>query len=263
MGNKEILVELGLTKAETETYQTLLKKGNLTATNISKETGLNRSNIYRILDNLSNLKLVTAYTSNKVKYFSANDPSKLRDLYKQKIESLNNKEKELNKIISAMIEIKKEKKSKEETDFSVSVYSGIEELKRVVNMLLSLKRGETTYTIGYKGALKNVFPDFWEKFKKERIRRGILFKGVLSKENIKDITKPLHSSTQLRCADLGKIANMRIDFFRETIIFFITKEKEEPKAIVIKNKEMVNGLKAYFNFLWENAIIPPKRFIKS
>ena len=49
--NLEILKEI-MTEAEISVYITLFEKGRMNAAQISAETGLNRSNLYRILENL-------------------------------------------------------------------------------------------------------------------------------------------------------------------------------------------------------------------
>jgi|GEM_PF-5660680 len=247
--DKNLLKEL-LTEAEILIYTVLLNKGQLTATKIASETNLNRSNLYRILENLSNKKLISNSISNKKRYFFANNPSKLKELMNQKIKSLKEKQNIINKLVFSMQKIQK-KKTEKDTEFNVSVYAGIQEIKNVLDIFLHPNKGEIIYGIGYGGLFNKLFPEYWESNKRKRVARGIKFKGVLSMEKPR---KPRHKLTYVRYADLKQLANMRIDFFRDIIIIFII--EENPKAIVIKNKEIANGMKAYFDFLWENAQEP-------
>ena len=58
----DILRDVGLTEGETRVYLLLLNSGPQKATKLSKETGLNRSNLYRILESLNEKKLIFSST---------------------------------------------------------------------------------------------------------------------------------------------------------------------------------------------------------
>ena len=51
-GKQDVLEEIGLSKNEAKIYLTLLRLGNVTATDIIKESGVHRSNVYDVLDSL-------------------------------------------------------------------------------------------------------------------------------------------------------------------------------------------------------------------
>ena len=77
------LERLGLHEAEIKVYLALLKRGLSTATQISQDTGLNRSHIYDKIDVLLEKGLISFVIKNNVKYFKASDPEKIIDYVKE------------------------------------------------------------------------------------------------------------------------------------------------------------------------------------
>ena len=246
--NIGILKELGLTESEIKVYCLLIEMGQLNVSKISKETELDRSNLYRILERLISQKLVSGVISEKKKCFKANNPSILKEILNQKIDSLKENEKKLASVIENLASQKPKEKSNE---FDVQIYSGKEELKNVLKMMLNLKKGETTYAFGCKGIFKHLFDQFWEDYKTKRANKGVLFKGVLSIGEV-DPKRPHHKNTYVRVADLKHMTNVRIDFFHDIVVIFIT-DPNNPNAILIKNKEIAKAMKTYFDFLWEKS----------
>ena len=95
---KENLVKLGLSKAEAEIYLFLIKNKAQSAGKIARETRLNRSSTYSILNQLIDRGLVNIFVKNGIKNFQAAKPSALKNLFEQKkiiLQSKNWLEKEL------------------------------------------------------------------------------------------------------------------------------------------------------------------------
>jgi predicted transcriptional regulator len=78
------LIGLGLSKQEAEIYLNLLSRGSSIANTIAKETKINRSVTYSILDSLLEKGLVTYVIKNGVKNFSASSLGSLSEFIEQK-----------------------------------------------------------------------------------------------------------------------------------------------------------------------------------
>ena len=78
MKEENILIQAGLSEEQALTYQSLLEKGPLKASDLSKWTGIKRGLIYKVLEQLENIGLV--YKQDKtgtVAIFSPSHPSSL------------------------------------------------------------------------------------------------------------------------------------------------------------------------------------------
>jgi hypothetical protein len=71
------LCEIGLNKNEAKVYLELLKIGSQPASVVSKRIGFNRSSLYSVFESLMSKGLVSFIDKEKVRLFTANDPSSL------------------------------------------------------------------------------------------------------------------------------------------------------------------------------------------
>jgi sugar-specific transcriptional regulator TrmB len=245
-----LLKEVGLTEGESKVYILLLKRGSLKASQISKETGLNRSNLYKIIENLISKKLVFSLITDKVNFFSSTRPERLKELYNQKLSSLREKEKEINEYIKSIETIQSIPPL--EGKFAVEVYHGIDEVKEVLSRVLLLNKNDIVYSLGKEGLMAE-YPKikYWfHNFIKQRVRKGIKFYAIY---NLHEKAKRVHSRfTRVRYAKLEGMGEIEIAFYRDLLMIYVVTEKE-PRVIVIKSKEIVNSMIGYFNFLWEKA----------
>jgi len=80
---EEILLQLGLTDKEVTLYLLLLQSPNQTAQQLADQTDIQRTNVYRLLDNLLAQGLIAADNSS-VKQFAAAEPQSLQKLLQSK-----------------------------------------------------------------------------------------------------------------------------------------------------------------------------------
>jgi len=86
---EKLLSDVGLTKEQSLVYEMLLKTGFTPASRLSTGTGIKRSLVYKILDQLISLGLTEKREDiGKVALFFPAHPSKLKELISQKEESL-------------------------------------------------------------------------------------------------------------------------------------------------------------------------------
>jgi len=249
----EILKEIGLTDGEIKLYLSLLYKGTKTASQLSRETRLNRSNLYRILERLIEKRLVFSSVIEKTKYFSVTRVERISELYKEKISFLQEKEKEIQGFVKEAEKFSGIKIPKEE--FVVEVHEGVDEIKRIIEHVLILKRGEYVYAIGKEGVLAE-YPGikFWiDSFFRKRIKKGIKFIAVYDwHENAKRAESP---NTEVRYANLYGMGDIEMSFYRDILLLYIM-TKEKPRVVLIKSEDIILAMTSYFKFLWNKAKQP-------
>jgi sugar-specific transcriptional regulator TrmB len=244
-----ILKEIGLNDGEIKVYLLLLKKGSMKAGQISKETHLNRSYLYKILENLVLKKLIFFSILENARVFTITRTDRLKEIYSDKLSMFQEKEKEIKEFLN---NIKKINSFPIESGFSVEVYEGIEEIKSILQDILKLKKGDKIYALGKEGVLAE-FPGikYWfDNLLRKRIKKGIKFLAVYNLHKNAKITKsPL---TEVKYADLFNIGEIEISFYSDKLLIYLM-EKEKPRVIILKNKMIVNAMESYFCLLWEKS----------
>ena len=74
----------GLNPQQVSIYLFLIQQGDETPFAISKETGIPRTSVYRILEELRNIGVVTIFKKNNIAYYTAENPRRLVQRLKEK-----------------------------------------------------------------------------------------------------------------------------------------------------------------------------------
>ncbi len=240
--NIETLREIGLTNNEALVYRALLELGPSLAGQISRKTGLHRRTVYDTTEMLIKKGLVGYIVKNNRRLFQASNPKAFLDILKEK-------ENTISSILPEMLMHYEKTKEKEETNF----YKGKQGLKTVFEDQLQFEREEKNKDKEYKkeililGASESaaeVLPFYFKWYDKDRKNKKIKVR-IIASEKLK--TKiPLSEIKYLP----EKYANpLAINIYRNKVALIFWK-KENPFAIVIKQKEIAESYKNYFELMW-------------
>lgn len=232
MTKEAVLQNFGLTIAEINVYTALLQMGELTASEIAKKTGTNRTFTYDRLKKLGDMGLVSSIIKENKRYFKAAEPSQILSI-------LRDREEEFKSILPELENLRLPMKSGPE----VEVYSGIKGVKTALNLMLK-ERNE----ICLHGTLKKFqekMPTHFEIWNKRRIKSRIRMR-ILSSE-ITDLG--LSESGILPEEEQTVTSNFT---FGDTIV--IAMWGDYPVAIMIKGKEIAENSISFFNAVWEREV---------
>jgi sugar-specific transcriptional regulator TrmB len=230
----QIFKKLGLDDKEIEVYLALLKLGKTTAEKIKKETKIERTHIYKILERLADKNLITTIIENKTKHFIANSPKDL-------LLELKKTEKELSTLLPKLESLSQQVKY-EETE--VKIYRGKEGLEKLGEEFIQDLHDYIVF--GEQGILQKLLPIYFEQFLK-KIEEKKIKERVLVKEGIKTI--------KTRYSEI-KYLPKEFDFPTSIIVSnnsTIIAIWSEPLLISICNKEVADSYKNYFEILWKIA----------
>ncbi|MGD9276028.1 MAG: helix-turn-helix domain-containing protein [Candidatus Pacearchaeota archaeon] len=101
---------IGLTNSEILVYTTLLKIGQSATGKIVSNAKISSGKIYEVLDKLIDKGLAGYILKNNVKHFSALNPEKLKEYIAKKKKEIQEKEKEVGKIIPELKKLGEKKK---------------------------------------------------------------------------------------------------------------------------------------------------------
>ena len=177
--HKKYLEYAGLSEKESEVYLTLLGVSSISAMELVKKTGLKKSMVYLVLENLVKRGLVKEMTVGKRVKFVAESPEVFRDVIRQRQTQLQDESKRIETIISELKTIEKDFGEKLETKF----YEGREGIKTSIEEHVSLKNYsvEQDYGIYSYDVFGKLFNSNDVKLiDKKRIDENARFKAIYS-----------------------------------------------------------------------------------
>jgi sugar-specific transcriptional regulator TrmB len=228
----EELKQAGLTENESKVYLALLDLGPSLAGQISRKTGLHRRTVYDTTEMLIKKGLIGYILKNNRRLFQASNPERILEIIKEK-------ENILEPVILNLKQKYTKTKEKEETNF----YKGKEGLKTVFEDQLNYRE------ISILGASPKAYETLMFYFKwydKSRKEKKIKARIISQSRKLKRI--PLAEIKYLP----EKYSNpVSVNIYGEKTAIILWAEK--PIAIVIKDKEITNGYKNYFELMWKIA----------
>ena len=121
-----VLEDLGLTKAESKVYITLLELGSSTAGPILEKSSIQNSVVHRALNSLIGRGLINYVSEGKRKLYQATNPENFLNF-------IEDKKKRFEQILP---DLKLKQKSQRKTE-NATVYKGIRGIKEVYNILIN------------------------------------------------------------------------------------------------------------------------------
>lgn len=239
----EILRKIGLSDGEIKAYSALLDLGTSPVNKIHEKTGIERRNIYDILNKLIERGLVTYTEENKRRLFQISHPSKLIGCLEEKKHEIDKTEKEVEKEMPSIIEQFNFKKP----EINAEVYRGVEGVKAVWEDMLNY---EEIYWIGSGRYVPKKHPVFFANWNKRRIKLKIKMFNIIRYELKKEV-KPfqLEYCRFLPKAFSGNPTVIGI-YGNKTVNFLLG---EDFFAFVTESKELAENYKRYHKYLWDNV----------
>ncbi|MEK6919400.1 MAG: helix-turn-helix domain-containing protein [Nanoarchaeota archaeon] len=233
MINESALLQFGLTVNESKVYLALIDLGPSLAGKISRNTGVHRRNVYDSIERLIQKGLVGYIQQNNRNLFQASSPNRFLDIIKER-ENL------LTPVVSQLLSKYSKTRDLEETNF----FKGKDGLRSVLQDQLNYKE---VLILGANPKAGEVMQFYFNWYNKTRLKKRI---------NLKIITHERWFS-KLKLAQVryfpGKYASpLAINIYGDKTAIILW-SKASPMAIVIKNREITDGYKKYFDFLWKSS----------
>ena len=249
--HEEILMEIGLSLNEARIYEKLVELGEASVNTLSVKTKINRSNVYDAMERLCEKGLSTEMFFKSQKYYKAVHPRRLLEILKEK-------EEKIGSFMQDLIKKFESHRQEEEAYF----YRGIEAYKNY--MFDILKEKKPYYCIGAKGMWFDTRLKYFRlKFDRERKKSKIEYNHIFDEGMPKVINDPLKFERgTYKFLPKKYCSKLTIEFFGDYTIIYTGEEfgklKEEPTVFVIKSKDVTEGFKKIYKFMWDNLEEPRK-----
>ena len=232
-GYEEKLQKAGLTGNEARVYLELLKQGSITASQLAKKIGMDRTLVYTVLNHLIEKGLVNYVLKANKKYFAPAEPNNL-------LNPLRQKEAFIKDLIPELKKIEKTKPIVQQ----INVYEGKEGIRTLIN--LALKHKEFC-AFGSTGRA------FYALYEMPMIAKQVMKSNIkvrfIGNKRLKGTPAFSFKKFENRYLDVESEATTTI--FGDYISIHLIKEK--PLVIIIKNKEIAQTYKNHFELLWKVA----------
>ena len=234
----EILRQFGLTTNEALVYNALLELGPSLAGQISRKTGLHRRTVYDTTDMLIKKGLIGYMLKNNRRLFQASNPQRFLEILKEKEEIINNE-------LPGMLSYYNRTLEKEETNF----YKGKEGLKSVFES--QIEAGGEILVLGASPLAYEILQFYFKWFDKRRKEKKIKTRIIFNKAE----NKP--KALRIPLADIRYLPQkysspLALNIYGDKVAIILW-SKENPLAIVIRNKEISEGYRKYFELMWKVA----------
>jgi len=243
--NKEILRKVGLSSGEITVYDALLQLGPATTNKIHEKVGIERRNIYDILNKLIERGLVTYIDENKHRTFQLANPNKILSYLDEKKSTIEDLKADVQKELPAMTAMFESSKP----ELNAEVYRGSEGIKTIWQDMLNHKEIKEIRWIGSGNYMPNKYPAFWKHWNDRRLERKIQ-SFHLFRDEIRGSMIPNVGNARFLPKEFSGNPTVTAMYGNKVVNFLFGAELF---AFVIESKELADNYKAYHTYLWNNV----------
>ncbi|RJQ18209.1 hypothetical protein C4573_00620 [Candidatus Woesearchaeota archaeon] len=241
----ESLQELGLSKGQIAVYGALLELGHGTLNSIQEKTGIERRNIYDILNKLIEKGFVTFIMEKGVKTFQCTHPAKIREEIEKKKKTLN----QLTGQLPDITAIYNESKQKVQAE----VFRGNEAIKALFEDMLTYK--ESYWIGGNSGVQKKSLKIWFKHWMERRVEKKHLLHDLVDYGSWLEGLEPgqikKHKANYYKYCTLPKTLKspMVVGIFGNKVAQILW--HDQPFAFVLESEEIKDSFMRYFHYFWK------------
>lgn len=244
MNIKSALKEIGLPNNEAIIYTTLLELGSALAGEITKRSGINRTNVYDALDRLIEKGLASYILLSNRKHFEATEPEKIISFLEEKENILKKQKKNIQSILSDIKVKRKLSKQPQEA----TIYKGKKGLKSVAEDVLNNKE---FLVYGAESNFMKLFPYYGKHWHNKRKKLKIPLKIIYNEKIRKKREKMKLPLLKMRFSKTLEDTPATTWIYGDKVAIIVW--SEQPIATLIRSKEVAKSYKQFFEILWKSA----------
>lgn len=244
------LQSIGLTQAEADLYELLLRLGDTPISAVLKETKLKRPTAYKMLYNLEKKGLVEKKDKQKKIHFQPVAPATLLTLTEAKYHEL---ERARNSLQSLLPELTATYRTAVERPI-VRVLEGIDGVKKAHREILSLKLPISAY-VCLDEEIDRQLGNFWQEYYVTRKRESIFARVICPNTKGAELYKKndAHELRETRFVPEGKFhIGIEMDICGDKVAYF-SRGEHGIFATILTNKLIAEAEQAAFELAWERA----------
>jgi sugar-specific transcriptional regulator TrmB len=223
-----------------------LKDGSVA--NVAKDTLINRTTLYPILENLTVKGLVSKIKLEGKTIFQPIDSSDFEDWAKRREQEV----RETNRTILEWIK-NKNKKEKVSLITEVKHFEGHEGVKNLLNDTWRNNNEKLIYSLtDYEKAYDAMEKFIREEYFPARIRHGVKVKSLLPESKIGrvELKTAKEMLREMKFIKFSRDFDIEINVYDDKVAL-IAYDKKNPSGVLIKNEKIAEAMKNIFEYLWK------------
>ena len=257
------LIDLGLDEFESKIYLVLARKGILSTLQISKETGIDRSKVYRRIEDLSRKGIIEEVIDQKTKKAKAVNVDRLEILLERNEEKVKSMKQLFPSVASAL----GKEYGMNQPGTKVLFYRGKEGIKQMIWHVLNANKLVAGYTYRTLADLTGI--KYAEKWIREFVKRNLMVRDIFSDDLIESKQKFKEKFVWNTRNFISKYIppeiitiDHQIDIYNDVVSFYNWHEGEV-FGVEIHNEKVARMQKQIFEVLWkigEDPIAAEQKF---
>lgn len=243
---KSDLIELlGLKEKDVTVYLALLKLRSAPLRKVAEVAGLNRGTTYDALHHLQEAGIVGYVDAKQHRYFTAEDPQKLRGLVTRKEVALREAREKLEEIVPALRAFADESKHQP----LVRYYEGSGGVRDILEDVLArtARTKEKTYRAYSSSSIRDLIAAAWPRYNTERKDRGVHVKAVSIGPG-----GTTHGLDERRWLTKETAAPAYIFIYGERTAYVAVDEKNQLFGVIIDGAAIAHTQQMIFDTLWNS-----------
>ena len=241
--NLEILRKIGLSDGEIKVYSALLEIGATSINNIHEKVGIDRRNIYDILNKLIERGLVSYFDEDKKRVFRISNPEKIISYIEEKKSSLEEVKEKVREIIPEINEIFNSKKE----ELKAEIFRGAEGIKAVWDEMLNYNE---IYWLGSGMYIPTKFPAFWNDWDQRRKKNKVASFHLFRHEKRGEVDKKIFPTSKFLPQEFSGNPTVTVTYGDKVAQMMLG---DNMNVFVITSKELAENYKKYHKYLWDKV----------
>lgn len=237
-----VIENLGLSKNEASVYLAAFSLGTTTVMKLSEVSGLERTNIYRIIKSLEKKGIFSTEVDGLKKQYKAEDPSQLEVV-------LESKKDDFLEILPDL----KDMYGKSVGSSEIKYFKGVNGIKAVYQQLIDeIKISDFYYVMSDLDKWHDIDPDYFDKFIKKRIKMGVRVKFLAQDGEKARYNKQYEGNFLQEVRILPEGTTLKTDTIVTPNRVIIIQFDDPITTFVIENKNLIQTHKEYFEIMWNS-----------
>jgi sugar-specific transcriptional regulator TrmB len=241
-----------LNQKEQRVLGCLYKLNQVPVSHLAKETNINRTSLYPMLEKLIEKGLVSAFTQEGTTLYEPIDYDAFQDWLQNKKKEVENQTTQLQTWLEEVISVNQAPSLVSK----IKYFEGFDGLKSIYSDSWRNNASKQIYAITDVQAAVDTAEEFFRKeYMPARIAHGIHVKDIMteSSEAEHEINRNQEQLRDIRMAkglfkDLGIEINL---YDNKTMI--AAYDKEKPAGVIIENEKITDAMKNIFEYLWQTT----------